>query len=369
MRVPAADLRSQHDSLRDELFAAWARLLDSSAFINGPEVEAFEREFATYCGVKHCIGLANGTEALALALRAVEVGAGDSVVVPAFTFAATIEAVCHVGARPLLADIDNTSFALDPVALRDVIRAEGGRVAAILPVHLYGQIVEMDEINAIASAAGAKVIEDAAQAHGALYHGRKAGSLATAACFSFYPTKNLGGLGDGGACTTDSDAVAGRLRMLRDHGQSAKYVHQIVGYNSRLDAFQAAALRVKLPHLDAWNARRRQIAARYMVQLAGVPGVSLPLTLPHRQHVYHLFVIRVPERDSLRQHLDAQGIATSIHYPVPLHEQSAFRAMATGRYPNAEAAAREVVALPMFSELSDEAVDTVCAAIRAWAKA
>lgn len=369
MSVPAADLRAQHEGLRQELFAAWGRVLDSSAFIGGAEVDAFEAEFAAYCGTKHCVAVANGTDALALALRAAGIGSRDTVVVPAFTFAATIEAVAHVGARPLLADIDDSSFGLDPAALRQVIDTAGGSVGAVLPVHLYGQVVEMDTINALAKQAGAVVIEDAAQAHGALYHGRKAGSLGDVACFSFYPTKNLGALGDGGACTTDNDDLAAGLRMLRDHGQSKKYVHQIVGYNSRLDALQAAALRIKLRHLDTWNQRRRAIAARYSEQLAGIDGLRLPVTLPQRQHVFHLFVVRVAERDKLRAHLDAQGIATSIHYPLPLHEQPAFRAAASGAYPNAVAAARQVLALPLYPELSDAAVDSVCVAIREWFKA
>ena len=370
MRVPAADLCAQHDALRDELTQAFRRVLDSSAFINGPEVDAFEREFATYCEVGHAIGVANGTDALALALRAAGVRAGDAVAVPAFTFAATAEAVCHVGARPLLVDVDPRTFGLDAQALH-----QSGRGAApfraVIPVHLYGQPAAMDEIAAVAAEIGAVVVEDAAQAHGARYHGRRVGGLGALAGFSFYPSKNLGALGDAGAVTTNDTALADHVRLLRDHGQSSKYRHDVVGFTSRLDGVQAAWLRVKLRHLTAWNTRRRTLAAAYHRGLHDVAGISIAEPAPSCEHVYHLFVVRCRERDSLKAALEARGIAATVHYPLPVHLQPAFRHLghAAGDFPVAEAAAREVLALPMYPELSEAAVAAVCDAVRAWSAA
>jgi dTDP-4-amino-4,6-dideoxygalactose transaminase len=368
MRIPAADLRAQHDALRYELRAAFERVIETSAFIHGPEVEAFEREFAAVCGVPHAVGVSNGTDALAMALRALGVGAGDLVAVPAFTFVATAEAVCHVGARPLFVDIDPASFTLDPEALRRTLRQH--TVRAVIPVHLYGQPAGMDDITALAQESGAAVIEDAAQAHGARYRGRRVGGLGRLGCFSFYPSKNLGALGDGGAVTTHDADLAARLRLLRDHGQTAKYTHGTVGYNARLDGLQAALLRVKLPHLDAWNTRRQAVAAAYHHGLAGLPGLTLPETVPDREHVYHLFVVRCRERDALRAHLSDCGIATGIHYPAPLHLQPAFASLGyhPGDLPASEAAAREVLALPLYPELTDAAVASVCDVVRAWVR-
>lgn len=369
MAVPLIDLSEQHAALRGEFQAAFKRVLATSGFIGGPEVEGFEREFATYCEVEHAIGVANGTDALALALRALGIGAGDAVAVPTFTFAATAEAVCHVGARPCFVDIDPVTFTIDPTALRRVMAASGLPVKAVIPVHLYGQCADMDAIDAVAAENGLAVIEDAAQAHGARHRGRRAGGLGHAACFSFYPTKNLGALGDGGALTCRDAALAARLRELRDHGQREKYLHASVGFNSRLDALQAAALRIKLRHLDDGNQRRRAVARRYGEGLAGVPGITLPVTAAAREHVYHLYVIRSDARDDLRRHLQRQGIGNAIHYPVALHQQEAFRFAADGRLPVAEQAAREVLALPMYPEISHSAVDQVCEAVRAWARA
>jgi dTDP-4-amino-4,6-dideoxygalactose transaminase len=368
MRVPAADLRAQHVTLRDELIAAFERVLDSSGFVNGPEVAAFERDFAAYCEVAHALGVANGTDALMLALRALGVGVGDRVAVPAFTFAATAEAVYHVGARPLLVDIDPQTFTLDPEALRRATHAHAN-VRAIIAVHLYGQPAAMDDIRAVASELGAAVIEDAAQAHGARYRGRRTGGLGAIACFSFYPTKNLGALGDAGAVTTNDVQLAARITQLRDHGQDGKYIHSVVGFNSRLDGIQAAALRVKLRYVDRWNARRQALAALYRTGLRDVPGITPPVVAADREHVYHLFVVRCRERDRLRKHLDAVGISTGVHYPLPLHLQAAFADLGhqTGDFPAAEAAAREVLALPLYPELSEEAVAGVCGAVRSWA--
>ncbi|HVM95784.1 MAG TPA: DegT/DnrJ/EryC1/StrS family aminotransferase [Candidatus Acidoferrales bacterium] len=366
MRIPAADLRAQNQALRDELVDAFRRVLDSSAFINGEDVAAFEGEFAAFCEVPHAIGVANGTDALSLALRALEIGPGDAVAVPAFTFAATGEAVCHVGARPVFVDIDRRTGNIDPQSLRETLQSTA--VRAVIPVHLYGQPAPMRDVLDIAQQHGAAVIEDAAQAHGARYHGRRAGSLGALACFSFYPTKNLGALGDAGAITTSDAFLAERLRALRDHGQSRKYEHATIGFNSRLDSIQAAALRIKLRHLDAWNARRREIARHYVEAMHGLRGITPLAQSPDCEAVYHLFIVRCAERDDLRRYLEERGIATTIHYPFPLHVQPAFApaGCSAGTMPAAEELAQQVVALPMYPELSDTAVDGVCAAVRDW---
>ena len=366
MRVSLVDLRAQHAPLRHELLNALARVLDAGAFIQGPEVQAFEDEFAAYCEAACAVGVASGTDALALALRALGIRPGDTVAVPAFTFAATAEAVCHTGARPIFVDIDPHTFTLDPAALRRAAHSHG--IRAVIPVHLYGQPAAMDDLVAVAKEVGAVVIEDAAQAHGARYRGRRAGTLGVCGCFNFYPTKNLGALGDAGAITTDDAGLAARLRALRDHGQGGKYQHACVGFNSRLDAMQAAALRLKLPHLDRWNGRRQALAAAYRDALHDVAGISMPATGPDRDHVFHLFVIRCRNRDGLRRALETDGIATAVHYPIPLHLQPAFADVGycSGDFPEAEAAAREVLALPLYPELSDEAVAFVCDRIRNW---
>jgi dTDP-4-amino-4,6-dideoxygalactose transaminase len=369
MRIPAADLRAQHSTLHDELLAAFRRVVDSSAFVLGPEVAAFEREFAAYCQVPHALGVANGTEAIALALRAVGVGPGDSVLLPAFTFIGTAEAVCHAGARPVFVDIEPHTFTLDPAAVRTALHKQS-RVRAVIPVHLYGQVAAMEEIAAVAKEVGATVVEDAAQAHGARYHGRRAGGLGAIACFSFYPSKNLGALGDGGAITTTDADLAARVALLRDHGQRTKYVHDMVGFTARLDGLQAAWLSVKLRHLDQWNARRRAIAQVYDRALHDLPGIIPPVTAAGREHVYHLYATRCDQRDTLRAHLAACDIAAGVHYPLPLHLQPAFAHLGyrAGDFPVAEAAAREVLTLPLYPELSDAAVAEVCEAVCQWAR-
>jgi len=368
MRIPGADLRAQYAPLRDDLLDSFARLLDSGQFILGPDVSSFEQEFAAYCEARHAIGVGNGTDALVLALRALDIGPGDLVAVPDFTFAATIEAVCLVGARPVLIDIEPSTFNLSVPALAAAVQAHGKQLRAILPVHLYGRPAPIDEVIALAKSVGAAVVEDAAQAHGARYQGRRTGALGNIACFSFYPTKNLGAAGDGGAITTNDDDLAAKVRLLRDHGQSAKYVHSTVGYNSRLDTLQAIVLRAKLPRLDAGNQRRREIARLYAQQLDGVTAVTLPATTTAGdEHVHHLFVVRCRERDALQQHLTDAGIATSIHYPRALHEQPAFAAYADGAtFPAATTAAHEVLALPCYPELGDAAVAAVSDAIRSF---
>jgi len=369
MSIPQADLLAQHQTLRAEIDAALRRVIDTSAFVRGPEVAAFEAEFADYCGVAHAVGVGNGTDALALSLRALDIGPGDAVATVPFSFAATVEAILHVGATVVLVDIEPQTFTMNPAALDIVLRTHP-RVRAIVPVHLYGQPASMEDIVACATRSGAAVIEDAAQAHGARYQGRRAGALGTMAAFSFYPGKNLGALGDAGAVTTGDAELAERLRLLRDHGQSRKYVHDRLGFNSRLDGLQAAVLRVKLPHLDRWNARRRALARLYQQALAGVAGIEVPGAAAEREPVYHLFTIRCAERDALREHLAAQGIAAAAHYPCPLHLQPAFASFgyAAGSFPVSEAAARTVLSLPLYPEMSEEAVAAVCAAVRTWAE-
>jgi dTDP-4-amino-4,6-dideoxygalactose transaminase len=369
MRIPQADLFAQHQALRAEIDSAIDRVLTSSAFVRGPELTAFEKEFAAYCEVPHAVGVGNGTDALALALRALGVGPGDEVATVPFTFAATVEAIYHVGAKPVLVDIEPRTFTMDPEALARVAAA-CTRLRAVIPVHLYGQPAAMDEINACAKDVGAAVIEDAAQAHGARYKGRRVGSLGTLGCFSFYPGKNLGALGDAGAVTSGDAQLAERVRLLRDHGQPRKYTHDMPGFNSRLDGLQAAILRVKLPHLERWNARRRALADLYRGALAAVPAIELPQPSAERESVYHLFVIRCRERDSLQAHLQAAEIATAIHYPIPLHLQPAFASLGyrAGDFPCAETCAREVLALPLYPEMSEEAAAYVCTSVRRWAQ-
>jgi dTDP-4-amino-4,6-dideoxygalactose transaminase len=360
--LPLVDLQAQHQALRPELEAALLRVLDRGAFVLGEEVAAFEEEFAAFCGSAHAVAVSSGTSALHLALLAAGVGPGDEVVTVPFTFFATAAAIRYVGARPVFADIDPVSFTLDPERLAAAITR---RTKAVLPVHLYGQTADMEAIGEVAERHGLVVIEDAAQAHGAEQGGRRAGTLGAFGCFSFYPTKNLGALGEGGLVTTDSAEGAGLLRVLRDQGQERKYEHARVGFNARMDAFQGAVLRVKLRHLPAWTEARRARAAAYGKALEG-SGVAPPVELPGRRHVYHLYTVRTRERERLREGLAARGIATGIHYPIPLHLQAALADLGhlRGDFPEAEAAAREVMSLPLYPELPEDAPERVGAAIR-----
>lgn len=361
--IPFLDLGAINRRHRHELHIALERVLDSGWFVLGREVEAFEQEFAAYCDAHHCIGVANGLEALTLILRAWDIGAGDEVIVPTNTFIATWLAVTHAGATPVPVEPQEGGFNLDPGLLQQAITP---RTRAIMPVHLYGEPADMDAINAVAKAHGLKVLEDAAQAHGALYRGRRVGALGDAAGFSFYPGKNLGALGDGGAVTTNDDALADRIRMLRNYGSRVKYHHELAGFNSRLDELQAAFLRNKLPWLNADNARRSEIALRYLQGLQGAPDLLLPQPLEGTQPVWHLFVVRHSDREALAVRLAAAGVGTMIHYPVPPHRQPAYASLShpAGSFPRAEALHAQVLSLPIGPHLSDEHVDTVIRALQ-----
>ncbi|HZT59269.1 MAG TPA: DegT/DnrJ/EryC1/StrS family aminotransferase [Pyrinomonadaceae bacterium] len=365
MLVPFVDLQAQYRTIKTEIDEAIRRVLDTSAFILGREVEAFERAFAEYVGARECVGVSNGTAAIQLALAACGVGAGDEVIVPANTFFATAEAVSTAGATPVFVDCDDAST----IDVRRIESAITDRTRAIIPVHLYGQAADLDSIFEIAGRHDLVVIEDAAQAHGARYRGRRVGPLARAGCFSFYPGKNLGAYGEGGAVVTDDADVARRVRLLRDHGSERKYRHEIVGYNFRLEGIQGAVLAVKLKHLDEWNAARRAHAARYRELLAPLEAsgaLRLPREREYAEHVYHLFVVQTDRRDELQKYLNDAGIQTGIHYPVPVHLQPAYASLGhrKGDFPEAERQARRVLSLPMFAELTDEQIECVAETIK-----
>lgn len=363
MPVPFLDLKAHHAPLRDELAAAIQEVVDAAAFAGGPYTSRFEADFAGFCESPHAVGVGSGTDALWLALLALGIGPGDEVITVPMTFIATAEAISRTGARPVFVDIEETTYTMDPAALE---RAFTQRTKAILPVHLFGQMAAMTPILEFARARGLAVIEDAAQAHGARYQGHPAGSLGTAGCFSFYPGKNLGAFGEAGAVVTPDAAIAERIRVLRDHGQIRKYHHAELGWNCRMDGIQAAVLQVKLRHLEANNARRRQHAARYAQALADLPGLVLPATAPDRTHVHHVFAIRVPDRDSFMRDLEARGIGCGIHYPVPVHLQKAYADLGhgPGSFPVSERCAAEFVSLPMYPELTTDQIDAVVEAVR-----
>lgn len=361
MNIPFLDLKAPHEELREELHAAFTRVLDSGWYIQGEELAKFEQEFAAYCGAQHCIGVANGLDALHLILRAYGIGPGDEVIVPSNTFIATWLAVSHAGARPVPAEPDDANFNIDPARIEQAITS---RTRAIIPVHLYGQPADMDAINDIAARHGLKVIEDAAQAHGARYKGRRTGALGDAAGFSFYPGKNLGALGDGGAVTTNDPVLAERIRMLGNYGSRTKYRNELQGFNSRLDEMQAAFLREKLVWLDEWNARRARIAAVYQECLHG-SSLCLP-AVPHwAEPVWHLYVVRSKQRDALQAHLATRGIGSLVHYPIPPHLQGAYAAdgWSEGAWPLSERMHREVLSLPMGPSMSVDAAEAVAGAI------
>jgi dTDP-4-amino-4,6-dideoxygalactose transaminase len=365
MSVPFVDLKAQYATLRDEMQPAIDRVLESASFVLGPEVAAFEAAFAVFSGAQHAVGVGSGLDALRLALMAIDVGPGDEVILPANTYIATALAVSAVGATPVLVDCDPHSYNMDPRLIEAAITP---RTKAIIPVHLTGQAAEMEPILAVAARHGLPVIEDAAQAHGTLYQGRPCGSLGTLGCFSFYPGKNLGAYGDGGMVTTSDAALAARLRRLRDYGQQAKYEHVEQGLNARLDALQAAILGVKLPHLTAWNAARARHAEQYRALLNGVGDIAFQGRAPDSTHIYHLFIVETEQRDALQAHLTAQGIATGIHYPIPIHLQPAYATLGhcAGDFPATERLARRMLSLPMYAELRDEQIAAVAEGVRSF---
>jgi dTDP-4-amino-4,6-dideoxygalactose transaminase len=361
-RIPLVDLRAQYERIKPEIDAALQRVIDQTAFILGPEVSGFEESFARYVGAPDAVGVASGTAALHLALRACGVGAGDEVITSAHTFIATAEAISHSGARPVFVDIDPRTFAIDPELVE---RAITPRTRAIVPVHLYGHPADMGALRAIAGRHGLHVIEDAAQAHGARWGEASCGTLGHLACFSFYPGKNLGAFGDAGAVTGTDLALLKRVRLLRDHGRTSKYEHEEIGFGERIDALQAAVLHAKLPHLEAWTEARRAHARRYDDLLADVDVVT-PFEAPGVRHVYHLYVIRTARRDDVCARLQARGIGAGVHYPLPVHRQPAYLRQGYGTLslPVTEQAAREVLSLPLYPELEEEQMQTVVRALK-----
>jgi dTDP-4-amino-4,6-dideoxygalactose transaminase len=382
--IPFLDLVTPHRELEEELVDVFRQALRSAAFVGGEQVDAFEREFAAYCGAKYCVGVANGTDAVRFALMASGVGPGDAVVTVSHTFVATVEAISQAGAATEFVDIDERTYCMSPDALDGYLSRcatdqktglpiglrTGTPIKALLPVHLYGQVSEMEAIMSIAKRYGLLVIEDACQAHGAEYRSadgtwRRAGSFGSAAAFSFYPGKNLGACGEAGAVTTNDAATASTIKMLREHGQSQKYYHELEGYNGRLDAIQAAFLRVKLRRLDEWNAGRRAAAARYKQLLSSVPGITVPFEPEHSNAVYHLFVVRSENRDALAEHLKRERVGYGFHYPLPLHLQRCYTDWnyTVGSLPVTERVAGEILSLPMFAGLTLEQQQNVVSAI------
>jgi dTDP-4-amino-4,6-dideoxygalactose transaminase len=362
VKVPFNDLRAQYRTIQDELKPAMQEIVESCAFIGGPAQDRFEKSFAAYCGTAHAMGVASGTAALHVVFSALEIGPGDEVITTPYTFIATTEAITQTGATIKFVDCRLEDGCLDPEQLEAAI---GPRTKAIVPVHIYGHPADMDPILEIAGRHGVPVIEDSAQAHGAEYRGRRCGSMGRVACFSFYPGKNLGAYGDAGGVTTNDDALAARIRLLRDHGRSTKYEHEIEGYNYRLDGLQGAILDVKLKHLEEWTEARRSYAAQYDELLAGTDVTPMK---PHGdvRHVYHLYVVRVPEREALLPILRERGVGAGVHYPIPLHLQPAYARLgfAEGSFPNAERLAREVISLPIYAEMDPEAPAYVASVLK-----
>ncbi|MBN2326541.1 MAG: DegT/DnrJ/EryC1/StrS family aminotransferase [Candidatus Omnitrophica bacterium] len=362
MKVPFLDLRAQHQSIQSEIFSLWEKIYQETAFVSGAFVRQFEREFAKACQVEHAVAVGNGTEALRLALVALGVKPGDEIIVPPNTFIATTEAIEQAGGKIVFVDIHPGTYNIDVNRIEEAVTP---KTAGILPVHLYGQTADMDPILEIAEQHGLWVLEDASQAHLAEYKGRKAGSMGTAAAFSFYPGKNLGACGEAGAVTTNSPKLAQRVAMLRNHGQREKYIHELSGYNSRCDELQAAALSVKLKHLPKWNEMRRRCVQRYRQRLQNINGVKLPHVLDGALPVWHLFVIQVANRDAVAQSLQERGVGVGFHYPVALHLQGAYRWMGhdKGAFPVTEEYTQKLLSLPMFPEMDEEQIDYVCDAL------
>lgn len=364
MNIPFVDLKAQYALLKPQVNVAIQEVLDRATFILGQEVTAFEQAFAVYIGVKHAIGVCSGTDALEMALRACGIGPGDEVITVPNTYIATCEAISQVGATIRWVEVDERTYNLNPANIEATVTP---MTKALLPVHLYGQPADMEPIMQIARKHGLKVIEDCAQAHGAKYRGRKAGTFGDVACFSFYPGKNLGAYGDGGAVLTNDNEIADKVRLLRNHGQREKYVHLIEGYCHRLDNLQAAVLGVKMPHLDVWNAGRRRAAKFYDELLADVSGVVTPFVLPDVEHVYHLYVVQVSERDKVQARLKADGIETGIHYPIPLHEQPAYRHLGhkPQDFPITHALGSNILSLPIFPEITEPQIEYVVERLKA----
>jgi dTDP-4-amino-4,6-dideoxygalactose transaminase len=361
LKVPFADLQALHAPLRAELARVFERVVDNNSFILGPEVQQFESAFARYLGVEHCVAINNGTAALQAALLALGIGPGDEVITVANTFIATAEAISAVGARPVFVDVDAVYYNMDASA---AARAITPRTRALMPVHLYGQPADMDPLLDLANKYGLFVIEDACQAHGAEYRGRKAGSIGTMACFSFYPGKNLGALGEGGAVVCNQSNLARQLQMFRDHGSVRKYEHCLPAYNLRMEGLQGGFLALKLPRLDEDNECRRA-AARLYHQLLKGSDIIVPAAMPDAKHVYHLYVVQAPDREALKQHLGERGIETGLHYPVPLHLQRAYAHLGykAGDFPVAESLSRHILSLPMFPTITREQIEYVCLAV------
>jgi len=363
MRVPFLDLKAQYQTIASEVQAGLQRVLDSCAFANGPEVAAFEKAFSEFLRIEQCVAVNSGTSALHLALIAAEVGPGDEVITTAHTFVATAWAICYVGAKPVFADIDPIAMTIDAAQVGKLISK---KTKCLLPVHLYGCAADLDGLVPLAKEHKLALVEDAAQAHGARLHRQRLGTFGDFGCFSFYPGKNLGAYGEGGAVVTDNAEAAERLRRLRDHAQPRRYVHEELGFNMRMDGFQGAVLCAKLPHLDQWNAARRRVAERYCQELAELDGLSLPVPRADSEPVWHLFVVRHRKRDELQKLLADKGVGTGLHYPIPVHLQPAFSylGLKEGSLPHTEAAAAQCLTLPMFAEMSDAQVDHVIASVK-----
>ena len=358
MKVPFLDLKAHHAPMIDEFDGAIREVIESSAFAGGPFVERFEEEFAAYCGSNYAIGVGNGTDALWLALLALGIGEGDEVITVPNTFIATAEAISYCKAKPVFVDVDETTFTMNPAQLKKSLTA---RTKAIIPVHLFGQPADMDPILEFARAHGLFVVEDAAQAHGAEYKGRRAGTMGDAGCFSFYPGKNLGAFGEAGAVVTNDAELRKNIQVLRDHGQARKYYHTLVGWNCRMDGIQAAVLSIKLRRLEEGNLLRREHALQYNQAFAGIAEVATPFEANYARHVYHVYAIRVQERDEVRRCLEEKGIGCAVHYPIPIHLQEACRNLGytVGAFPVAENLAEEFLSLPMFPELTEEQIEYV----------
>jgi dTDP-4-amino-4,6-dideoxygalactose transaminase len=365
VKVPLLDLKAQYKTIRDEVRAAVDEVMASQSFILGPQVAELESKVAAVCGVPAAVGCASGTDALYLSLRALDIGSGDEVVTVPYTFFATAGAIANVGARPVFVDIEPDTFNMNP---EKIDRAITPRTKAIIPVHLFGQCADMPRIGAAAAMKKIPVIEDAAQAIGATCQGKKAGAMGTVGCFSFFPSKNLGGFGDGGMVVSTDTALAEKIRILRVHGSQPKYFHALVGVNSRLDTLQAAVLLAKLPHLDRWSEGRRGVAAFYDRAFADTPAIVRPVTRPGNTHIYNQYTIRVPDRDGLVKHLEAKGVGHALYYPLPLHLQRCFASLGyrEGDFPESERAARETISLPVYPELSIEARTYVADTVRSY---